>query len=313
LGEEGSAFREGFAMQVMYRAESQGDWGTFESTPGIEATQEWLTVNDGTRLFCRVWRTNSPATLLILHGLGAHSGWFIDMGNALAARGLNIWAVDHRGFGRSDGARGHTLDYRRYLEDIDAVVEAVRAAQPETRLFLLGHSMGGIFATHYTAAHPEKLAGVLLMNPWMKDQVKVPVVTSLAILTRGVFKSSRSFAVAGGPDVMTTNPEAVKMLDSDPYWVRAESASFLLQITLMRGKALGQARRISMPAMVLQGGQDRSVVASASEEAFRRLGSADKTWKWYPAYAHDSEFEADRSAMDNDIADWITAHIEQPH
>src|SRR5215472_18352122 len=77
-------------MLVTYRAESQGDWGTFESTSGIETAQEWLTMHDGTRLFCRVWRTGGPATLLILHGLGAHSGWFIDMGNALASRGLNV-------------------------------------------------------------------------------------------------------------------------------------------------------------------------------------------------------------------------------
>ncbi len=297
-------------MQVTYRAEFEGDWGAFESAPGVETTQEWLTMNDGTRLFCRVWRTSGPATLLILHGLGAHSGWFIDMGNALAARGLNVWAVDHRGFGRSEGPRGHVLDYRRYLEDIDAVVEAVRAAQPETRLFLLGHSMGGIFATYYAADHPRKLAGILLLNPWIKDQSRVSVGTLLAVPPLGMFQSARPFAVAGGPDVMTTNPEAVKLLASDSHWVRAESASFLWQITLMRGKVLGQARRVTVPALVLQAGQDRSVVASASEEAFRQLGSADKTWKWYPAYAHDSEFEADRSALDDDIADWIKAHLD---
>ncbi|HEU5370050.1 MAG TPA: alpha/beta hydrolase [Ktedonobacterales bacterium] len=299
-------------MQVTYRSESQGDWGLFQSVPGVETTQEWLTMNDGTRLFCRVWRANSPATLLILHGLGAHSAWFIDMGNALAARGLNVWVVDHRGFGRSEGPRGHVTDYRRYLQDIDAVVEAIRAAQPETRLFLLGHSMGGIFATYYAADHPKNAAGLLLLNPWIKDQSKVSVGTLLAVLTRGVFKSPRPFAVAGGPDVMTTNPEAVKLLNADPYWVRAESASFLLQITLMRGKVLSQARRVTLPALVLQASKDLSVVASASEEAFRRLGSADKTWKAYPTYAHDSEFEADRSALDDDIADWIKARIGQP-
>ena len=294
-------------MQVTYRAESEGDWGTFESASGVETAQEWLTMNDGTRLFCRVWRTSSQATLLILHGLGAHSGWFLDMGAALAARGVTVWAVDHRGFGRSEGPRGHVTDYRRYLEDIDAVVDAVRAAQPENKLFLLGHSMGGIFTTHYAADHPKKLTGLLLLNPWIKDQSKVSVGTLLAVLPRGVFKSARPFAVAGGDEVMTTNPEAVKLLRADPYWVRAQSASFLWQITLMRGKVLSQARRVTLPALVLQAGQDRSVVALASEEAFRQMGSADKTWKLYPTYAHDSEFEADRSAMDADIADWIKA------
>ena len=295
-------------MQVTYRAGAEGNWGELASAPGIETTQEWLTMNDKTRLFCLRWHTGAPTTLLILHGLGAHSGWFIDMGNALAARGLNVWAVDHRGFGRSEGPRGHISDYHSYLQDCDVVVDAIRAAQPETRLFVLGHSMGGIFALHYAAAHPEKLAGLLLMNPWVKDQSKLSVGTMLAVAARGIVKSPRLFAVAGGPEVMTTNPEAVKLLNADPYWVRKESAAFLWQINVMRGKLLSQAQRVKLPALVLQAGQDRAVVVSASEKVFRRLGSTDKTWKTYPGYAHDSEFEADRSVLDTDIAQWITAH-----
>ncbi len=294
-------------MQVTYRAEARGDWGVAAPAAGIDTVQEWLTMNDGTRLFCRRWRTSSKATLLILHGLGAHSGWFIDMGQALAERGLIVWVVDHRGFGRSEGPRGHVTDYRRYLGDIDAVVDAMRAAQPETRLFALGHSMGAIFAIYYAAGHPEKLAGMLLLNPWIKDQSNLSIGTSLAIVTRGIFKSSRAFSLAGGPAVMTTNPEAVKLLNDDPYWVRAESASFFWQITLMRSRVLSQARRVTLPVLALQAGQDRAIVASAAAEAFRQLGSADKTWKFYPDYAHDSQFEADRHMLDDDIANWIKA------
>jgi alpha-beta hydrolase superfamily lysophospholipase len=295
-------------MQVTYQVGVEGQWGVFAPRDGIETTEDWLIMNDGTRLFSRRWRTAGAATLLILHGLGAHGGWFLDMGGELAARGVNVWVVDHRGFGRSEGPRGHVTDYRRYLQDIDAVVAAIKAAQPETKLFILGHSMGGIFAAHYAAAHAGKLAGVLLMNPWVKDQGKVALGTMLAVLFGGIVKSSRTYQLAGGPDVMTTNPEAVKMLNADPIWVRAESAAFFWQILQMRGKMLRLAAKIALPVLVLQAGQDKAVVASASEEAYRRFGGTDKTWKTYPTYAHDSELEADRSALDDDIADWIKAH-----
>ncbi len=298
-------------MQVTYQVGAEGHWGVFGPRDGIATAEDWLPMNDGTRLFYRCWRTAGPATLLILHGLGAHGGWFLDMGGELAARGLNVWVVDHRGFGRSEGPRGHVTDYRRYLQDIDTVVDAIRTAQPETKLFVLGHSMGGIFATHYAAAHPEKLAGVLLMNPWVKDQGKVALGTMLAVLFRGITKSPRPYQLAGGPEVMTTNPEAIKMLNADPIWVRAESAAFFWQILQMRNKLLGLAAKIQLPVLVLQAGQDTSVVASASEDAYRRFGGSDKTWKTYPTYAHDSEFEADRSALDNDIAAWIKAHTRQ--
>ena len=155
-------------MTMLYQTGAEGDWGVFESSaPGIVLSQEWAPMNDGTRLYCRVWRADAPATLLVVHGLGAHGGWFVDMGNALASRGVNVWVVDHRGFGRSEGPRGHVTDYRRYLQDIDAVVDAVHTALPGTRLFMLGHSLGAIFAAYYAAAHPEKLSGMLLLIPWI--------------------------------------------------------------------------------------------------------------------------------------------------
>jgi len=294
-------------MKVMYQVGVEGDWGTFAPpTPNVETAQHWLTMDDGTRLYSRVWKAGAPATLLLVHGLGAHGGWFLDMGSALAARGVNVWQVDLRGFGRSEGPRGHVHTYRRYVEDLDAVVDAVGAALPATRLFVLGHSMGALFATYYAAAHPEKMAGLALLNPWIKDQVRVSIGTMLAIAVGGLMKSARPVRAAGGPDVMTENPEAVKLLDSDPYWVREESATFLFQIgLLMRSGVLKQARQVTMPVLVMQAGKDKSVVFSATEAAFRQLGSSDKTWKTYPTYAHDAEFEPDRSALDDDLAAWI--------
>lgn len=297
-------------MTVLYQIGAEGDWGVFESpVPSVALSQEWVTMNDGTRLYCRFWRADAPATLLIVHGLGAHGGWFIDMGNALASRGVNVWVVDHRGFGRSEGPRGHVTDYRRYLQDIDAVVDAVHAALPGTRLFMLGHSLGAVFATYYAAAHLEKLSGMVLLNPWIKDQLSPSIGTVLAVALRGMMKSPRLYRLAGGTDAMTVNADAAKLLEADPYWVREESASFFWQVTLMRNGVLKQAQQVRLPSLVLQAGQDKSVVASASREAFRRLGSADKTWKDYPTYAHDSEFEPDRSAMDDDIAAWMRAHV----
>jgi alpha-beta hydrolase superfamily lysophospholipase len=108
---------------------------------------------------------------------------------------------------------------------------------------------------------------------------------------------------------MTTNPEATRMLESDPLWVRAESASFLYQIGVrMRGRAVRQARDVRVPALVFQAERDLSVVPAASQRCFRALGSTEKVWKSLPNYAHDSEFEADRSLLDDEIARWLLGH-----
>ena len=71
-------------------------------------------------------RVSAP-TLALLHGLGAHSGWFNDMANSLNAAGLHVYVPDHRGFGRSEGERGHTRDWRTYVADTSALLDEIWA------------------------------------------------------------------------------------------------------------------------------------------------------------------------------------------
>ena len=171
--------------------------------------------------------------------------------------------------------------------------------------------MGGIFATHAAAKYGDLLDGVLFLNPWVKDSVKVPLGMQLGIFGGGLFHSKRYWRTPGGTENMTTNPEAIKMLDADPYWRRDLTANFLLQIFRMRLQVLDLARGVNVPALVMQAGRDKSVVPEASRKLYEKLASVDKTWKFYPDYAHDTELEVDRTQLDQDIVEWIQAHANQ--
>lgn len=297
---------------MLYNVDLPGEWGSMRATPQVQTAVETLAMADGCNLQVRSWRTEGQGVLLLVHGLGAHSGWFIDMGNALAACGLSVYAVDHRGFGRSEGQPGHVERGARYIEDLVAVLTEIRSRHPEgaTRFFLLGHSMGGIFAAHLAAGHPELLDGVLFLNPWVQDSTKVSPGMLLGVFGGGLLRSRRYWRVPGGVPVMTTNPEAVRMLEADPYWRREFTANFLLEIFRLRLQVLKLAGRITLPALVLQAEQDKSVVLAASRKLYDALGSQQKTWKVYAEYAHDTELEADRSQLDQDIVEWIQMRLQ---
>jgi alpha-beta hydrolase superfamily lysophospholipase len=271
------------------------------------ATEEVLGT-DGCKHFLRSWKTQDRAVVLIMHGLGGHSGWYIDMGNVLSSRGITIYAMDHRGFGRSDGLPGHIDDYHTYVKDIVLILGEIRKRHPASKIYLFGHSMGGLFTTHVAAEYGEMLAGVLLLNSWIQDTTQLPFFTLAAIFLTGLFKSKRYWQVAGGPEVMTTNPQAVSMLLADPLWRRKQTASMLFQIFLMRFVAFSKAREITLPALVMQGEADKAVVIAVNQKLYEAMASQDKSWKAYPGYTHDSEFEQDRSQMDHDIAAWISQH-----
>jgi alpha-beta hydrolase superfamily lysophospholipase len=294
--------------------ENMGDWGIPEVTPPGTYGTDTLAMADGTTIFYRYWRVVDPAApaLVFVHGLGAHTGWFIDWGNQLSRRGLNVYMDDHRGFGRSGGPRGHVRQGTIYLEDLKRFLTQVRSLHPESPLFLCGHSMGGIFATYVAAVGKGQaapaLSGLILINPWIKDSVKVKPTALLGTLVGGMTGSDRLFKREVNTEEMTRVPAATQMLNTDNYWVRHQSQSFLYQVTLLRQRVLGQARRVQTPALVIQTEGDRTLVQAATRQCYLQLGSKDKTWKTYPDLAHDFEFEPERGTLDTDIADWVLAH-----
>ena len=298
---------------MLYREDTPGQWGAMHANEHGEVATEQVVMKDGTQLFLRSWRMDSPDVLLIMHGLGGHSDWYIDMGNEIAARNINVYAMDHRGFGRSAGDRGHISAYRTFVEDIAVLIEMIRARHEHSHMYILGHSMGGIFATYVAAAYPRLLSGVIFLNPWVRDTVRVPMSVTMSILLGGITGSRRPWQPLGGPEAMTTNEEAMRMLNADPLWQRQQSATFLVQIQRMRSGIVRQAEHIRMPALVLQAEADRVVVPAATRQLYDHLGSDDKTWIGYPGYEHDSEFERDRSSLDSDVVSWIQRHGEAEH
>ncbi len=294
---------------MRYQPDAVGDWGQGQTSETVNVSTEMFTLADTSKIFLRSWLTESNDVLLILHGLGAHSGWFIDMGNELAARGLNVYTMDHRGFGRSEGLAGHIDSYHLFVEDTAAIINELHKRHPLGRIYLLGHSMGGIFTAHIAAKHADLLAGALFLNPWIEDSSRLPVMTTLRILFGGMRKSRRAWQVAGGHEAMTTNPEAIQMLQADTFWRRTQTSSFLVQILQMRLAVMKLAKSITLPALILQAEEDKSVLITGTRKFYDALASSDKTWKSYPGYAHDSELEADRSLMDNDIVAWIRARL----
>lgn len=303
------------ATEIKHQADRAGDWGTPAAANGGAYREETLALTGGSKLFFRAWvAADTTAPVLVLaHGLGAHSGWFIDMGNELSARGLTVYVPDHRHFGRSDGARGHVTSWAPFPQDLNAFLDEVQRRQQGAPLFLLGHSMGALFTTYVAAEDARsgrnRLAGIVLLNPWVKDQSKIPVGQQLGIAMGGLRKSAKLGPNPFTSRDMTGNEEAQRMLEADTYWVRQESQSFLYQVgLLMRGGVLKQAKEVRAPALVAQAAGDVVVVQAATRRLYDTLGSKDKSIKTYPGYMHDSQFEVNRTALDDDLAAWINAH-----
>jgi alpha-beta hydrolase superfamily lysophospholipase len=114
--------------------------------------------------------SQSRAAMLLIHGYGQNRyAWHLpsrSFVNYLAAEGIDVFNLDLRGHGRSRhlGARPprDLADYVR--EDVPAAVESVRRISGHDRVFLMGHSLGGLISYAAAPAIIEHLAGIITLG-----------------------------------------------------------------------------------------------------------------------------------------------------
>src|SRR6187200_1472381 len=119
-------------------------------------TAQWrLTGHGGIELFAQCWLPDGPVrdVIAIAHGYAEHGGRYGNLVERLVPLGFAIYALDHRGHGRSEGPRGHVGRFAEFIADLHAFRVRVEEEQRGKPLFMLGHSMGGLITAHYLLVH----------------------------------------------------------------------------------------------------------------------------------------------------------------
>lgn len=101
--------------------------------------------------------------MLCLHGGGAHAHWF-DMVAGAFTRDFHVLALDQRGHGDSEWAQPAIYTYADYVDDLGKVL----AAMDLRDIVLVGHSMGGMVGVLYTAAHPERIRALVVIDSTLR-------------------------------------------------------------------------------------------------------------------------------------------------
>ncbi len=116
--------------------------------------------SDGTCLFYRYWipsgEENPEYVVLLLHGIGLHSGRYEGTAAELNKSGIGVYAVDTRGHGLSCGKRGFIPTIAKENRDISAMLATIQQEHPNAKVFLMAESMGGIFALNYARTNPRR-------------------------------------------------------------------------------------------------------------------------------------------------------------
>jgi alpha-beta hydrolase superfamily lysophospholipase len=264
---------------------------------------------DGLALFTQAWLPDGDAAagVVLLHGIGEHSGRYLDLAGALVDAGVGVYSFDGRGHGRSPGRRGYIGRLADYLSDIDLRVAEVRAALGERPLFLMGQSMGGGLATRYALDHQAKLDGLVLTAPALQAGEDI---SPLLIRVAGILSRVAPTLPTQKLDLqlLSRRAEVVEAFAADPLThkqgIAARTGAELLRMIADIQSGMG---RLTLPLLIMHGTADRLTNPAGSRLLFDRAAARDKTLKMYDGLYHEIMNEPERGEVIGFIIDWLNA------
>lgn len=257
-------------------------------------------------LFYQSWhpREGSDATLVIVHGLGEHSGRYQNVVNHFVPKGYAMYSFDHRGHGRSPGQQGYLNSFDEFDQDVRAFMEMVARREAGKPLFLLGHSMGGCIVLNYIIRHPDPLNGVIASAPAV-GALDIPPI--LLLLSRVLEKLLPKLSVATGLDAtgVSRNPEVVAAYQNDPLVHGKGSPRFAMELKRTAEWVQANAGRIQLPLLMVHGSHDRLVNVANSRTFFTSLTQPDKKLLVYEGGYHELHNDVGYEQALADIEGWL--------
>lgn len=269
--------------------------GTFKGARDTDLFEQWWKPKGG----------GARSTVVIVHGLKDHSSRYEELAERLVKQKHSVYAFDLRGHAHSAGARVDIESFDDYLDDLTIFMKRVRAQEGNTKVFLLGHSMGGAIVTLWTMKNNPPLAGLITSAGALR--VDVSFITSGGTSVMGaLFPHAGVFNL--DIDLFSRDPNVVKACKADPLVYQdsapARTAKYLLGAI---DYVEDHRAQIHVPLLALHGEKDEVTDPKGSADLVAQAVSKDKHLRVYKGLVHDLLHEPEKEIVIRDVAAWIEA------
>jgi len=275
-----------------------------------------LTSVDNTCLFYRYWpsheSTSAERVVVVLHGIGYHSGPYKVIADALNPHGIHVYALDARAHGLSCGRRGYLGTPAQAVEDVSSIVRFVKKQRPNAKIYLLGESMGGAFALNYVRGNSNQIDGLILLAPAINvNNHQLFKIENLRLLPYFLF-AHRTLAISlvdKRLEESSRDPQFIAERRTDPLAYKSIGFAYLWDIKhLVRNWKSEIVPHLNAPTLVVQGGKDLIVSHKDCEALVRTRGTPDGQYKVFRDARHTTLWDPETPEILGLVREWILVH-----
>ena len=217
---------------------------------------------------------------------------------------IATYALDYRGHGASDGARGHVMSWDDLIADATAfnsMVESVAIGE----VVPLGHSVGGSILLSAVVRGRLKPARFVVSSPALRVKAAVPgwKLTLGRVASRAV--PALALDTELNPDHISRDPSVVAAYRADPLVHSKMSARFYTEWQAANQESLARAPEIKIPFLATHGSGDQIIDSQATEELYNRATVAGRKLIVYPGLFHEPYNDSGREQVYADLAQWL--------
>lgn len=263
---------------------------------------------EGYEIFFQSWSVPSPkAIVVIAHGVGEHSARYQSLAADLTAKNTSVYALDHRGHGKSGGKRGHVNSFNDYIYDLKHFIEYVSEEGKNTPIILLGHSMGGVIALKYGLTYPEDLTSMIISAAGLIPAFEVPKIKiSMAnFFSKHIPSLSMSSGLKAGE--LSRDYSVVDDYENDPLVHDRVTPRWYTEFTATAEECLNRASEIQMPVLFFHGSGDKICDYRGTIQAYENASSKVKELEIFEGFYHEAhnEIPEDRKKVIDVILKWL--------
>lgn len=264
-----------------------------------------MVTEDGLALSGRSWAPSAPkAVVLLVHGLGEHSGRYDHVAEAFNEAGVALLAFDLRGHGLSEGKRGHAPNYNRLMSDIALGTEHAKQQVPNHPFFLYGHSLGGNLVLHYLLERQPELAGAIITSPLLRLATDPPTWQTAAINLLNALHLRIGMASGLDDTALSRDTNVVRTYRNDPLTHNRITPALANDMVVAGEWMLGHAAELPCQTLLMHGDADRITSPEATQEFAQKAGGSVSLRMW-EGFFHELHNEPGKREVLAHITGWL--------